>query len=94
MIAPFQCDRCWFLNLHGRLPVVTSLSDDRELALIRRANLDMLWSREASTVAQTVSSLKELVSGAKAAGRLIPLEEMTPWKIGDDEGMGIAGEIY
>ncbi len=90
VISPFQCDRCWFLNLHGRLPMSSSLSDDRELALIRRANLDMFWSRESSTVSQTMGSLKELIGGAKSAGRLIPLEGMTPWKVGDDEGMGVA----
>ena len=90
VIAPFQCDGCWFINLHGRMPMTDDLNDDRELTLIRRANLDMFWSRESSTIAQTVSGLKELIRGAKSAGRRMPLERMSPWEIADEQGMGVA----
>ena len=90
VIAPFQCDGCWFINLHGRMPITDDLNDDRELVLIRRATLDMFWSRESSTIAQTVSGLKELIRGAKSAGRRMPLERMLPWEIADEQGMGVA----
>ena len=90
VITPFQCDRCWFINLHERMPMTNSGSDDRELALIRRATLDMFWSRESSTVAQTVRGLKELIRGAESAGRRMPLERLMPWEISDEQGMGVA----
>ncbi len=95
VIAPFQCDACWFVNLHGRRPLGTAGGDEDfgdavELALIRRANLDVFWSRETNTVQQTVGNLKELVASATAAGRLVPLEPMEPWPVADQEGMGVA----
>ena len=37
---PFQCERCWILNLEGRLPI--SGRDDAYLMIIRRANLDAM----------------------------------------------------
>ena len=49
-IAPFQCDKCWFVNLYKRVPNLESLSDQGALAFIRTATLDMFWSREATTV--------------------------------------------
>jgi hypothetical protein len=31
LIAPFQCEeRCWFVNLHGRAPVLGSYSDTQK----------------------------------------------------------------
>ena len=90
VIAPFQCDRCWFVNLHGREPVAGILSDDMEQALIRRVNLDVFWSRETKTVQHTVGNIKELVNLSLAAGRKVPLEPWKPWAVGDAEGMGVA----
>ena len=58
LIAPFQCDRCWFLNLKQRLPFQTSVGDQHDLMLIRRANLDMFWSRESRTISKVVNQLK------------------------------------
>ncbi len=46
----FQCDRCWFINLKKIEPRKSSFSDVRLLKYIRRANLDMLWSKEPSTI--------------------------------------------
>ena len=61
LIAPFQCEGCWFVNLHGRAPVVGNYSDTQKQRVIRRANLDLFWSREAGTVrniySQNVPSL-------------------------------------
>ena len=49
MSSPFQCDCCWFVNLSKREPNGASESDHRLLGYIRRVNLDMLWSSEATT---------------------------------------------
>ena len=90
LIAPFQCDRCWFVNLHDREPATGVLSDDMEQALIRRVNLDVFWSREPGTVQQSVGNIKEIVNLSYAAGRKVPLEPWEPWIVGDAEGMGVA----
>jgi hypothetical protein len=52
LLTPFQCDRCHFVNMQHRLPVENRTADDLLLMCVRRANLDALWSRERSTVAQ------------------------------------------
>ena len=40
MGIPFQCDVCFFLNIHKRLPDPTSHSDKISLMVIHQANLD------------------------------------------------------
>ena len=50
LMPPFQCDRCWFVNLKRSLPVEGKLGDENLLTYIRRVNLDILWSRSPSTV--------------------------------------------
>ena len=52
LLTPFQCDVCHFLNMQHRFPVEGRATDDLLLMCIRRANLDAMWSRERSTVAQ------------------------------------------
>ena len=89
IIAPFQCDSCWFFNVYGRKEDVSSWADTHNLRLIRRANLDMFWSRETSTVQGIRGHLTEIVRRSKVYGRKVPLEEVTPWEVGDREGMGI-----
>ena len=91
LIAPFQCEGCWFVNLHGRAPVVGNYSDTQKQRVIRRANLDLFWSREAGTVRNVVGSIKDVVRRSKDQGWLRPpLEPMTPWPLADGEGMGVA----
>ena len=45
LMAPFQCDYCWFVNLNKQLPDVNDLEDKNLLVYIRRVNLDIFWSR-------------------------------------------------
>ena len=89
-IAPFQCDSCWFLNIHSRRPRNGSFADKLELTFIRRVNLDMFWSRESSTVLGTTSRLNGIIKGSTSKGRPVPLEPFPPWPLGDSAGMGIA----
>ena len=90
LIAPFQCDHCWFINLKQRVPLPSSIGDKYELALIRRANLDLFWSRESRTISKVVNQLRQIISRAENAGRRIPLEPFTPWDLDEFQDMGIA----
>jgi len=50
LLIPFECDRCIFLKLKGRL---VDDNDPRDILLggcIRRMNLDCFWSRETKSV--------------------------------------------
>ena len=50
MLAPFQCDYCWFINLNGRPALEGARSDERLLGYIQRVKLDIMWSQEPGTV--------------------------------------------
>ena len=71
IIAPFQCEKCWFVNLYHRLPRQT-VQDNVAQDTIRRANLDMFWSRAASTVRSTMTDVKDIIIKSQAAGRVVP----------------------
>ena len=43
--SPFQCNECWFWKLRGQQSNKINPTDGMLLRLIRRANLDMMWSR-------------------------------------------------
>ena len=91
MVAPFQCEGCWFVNIYGRYAQrEDSFADQCVLACLRRANLDMFWSRETSTIKSVVGYLREIVRRADTAERPVPLEPFEPWGVEDRQGMGIA----
>lgn len=50
LLAPFQCDFCWFINLKGRVFDERRVNDRLNLSVIRRANLDMFCRRNVSSV--------------------------------------------
>ena len=90
VLSPFHCKGCWFVNLYGReTRQGESFADKCVLACLRRANLDMFWSRESSTVQGVVGYLKEIVHRADTAERPVPLEPFEPWGVEDQQGMGI-----
>ena len=72
------------------MPRSNSYADSNELSFIRRANLDMFWSRAEGTVRSSVGELKQITEGSIAKGRVVPLAELEPWPVGDELGMGIA----
>ena len=90
IFAPFQCDKCWFVNIHGRLPRENSVSDTSTLHVIRRANLDLFWSREPRTVQGIFGHVRDIINRSTRLRRSVPLERFDPWPVGDNEGMGIA----
>ena len=65
LFCPFQCDLCWFFNLHGRAPHHRMHTDQFELKLICCANLDMFWSRAPSTVAKSLGLIQEIINWAQ-----------------------------
>ena len=58
MGIPFECDLCHFRNVNRRDPMVGSAKDNHTLMIIRRVNLDAMWSRESSTVLANLSRLR------------------------------------
>jgi hypothetical protein len=93
LTSPFQCDHCWFVNLLKRPAKEMFDSDSRLLAYIRRVNLDVMWSREPSTVGNTFRLLKKAKETSEEVG-LPPVQIVVgPWPVGDNCGFQIAIEI-
>ena len=88
--SPFQCDECWFWNLRGQQSNKINPTDGMLLRLIRRANLDMMWSRESSTVIATYRDLKTSARLQLDLGLLPVGADQGPWPVGDFTGMAIA----
>ena len=88
-LITFQCDICIFRLLFRRDPSYTSF-DIGHLHVIRRLNLDAIWSREPSTIKANLRSLAKLISTCETAGIKpnIPLLGPLPFK--DNFGYFIA----
>jgi hypothetical protein len=84
--SPFQCDFCWFVNLTKRPPRDIYEADAQLLAYIRRVNLDMFWSREPSTVGNTLRALEKGRKISEGLG-LEPVQlSVGPWPVADTCG--------
>jgi hypothetical protein len=90
LITPFQCDHCWFVNLERRVPNKYSYQDQRLLGYIRRANLDIIWSRAPGTVANAKNGIKHLLRSWQELGMRVDLPALGPWVVGDKIGFGVA----
>jgi hypothetical protein len=91
LVTPFQCDLCHFWNLMNRDPIHNLAPEIRVLKLIRRANLDALWSREPSTVSGTLLACRQGVRVAASLGfRSNLFRPMGPFPLEDSFGMGAA----
>ena len=90
LVAPFQCDLCWFRNLEGRSPVTSSYSDLRLLGFIRRVNLDILWSRAPGTIASIKNGVMNLIRSWKELHMKIDLPPVGPWRVEDAVGFRVA----
>ena len=90
LFTRFQCGKFYFRNVQGRDPTPGDRSDVLINMCIRRASLDVFWSREAGTVRGSRSAMTAafrcagLVKGDKIFPRLCPF----PLK--DVDGMGSA----
>ena len=90
MLAPFQCDHCWFINLNGRPDLDNSRSDARLLGYIRRVNLDIMWSREPGTVKNNMYQYNKI----RRLSKDLNIEPWTPvlgpWPVEDNMGFRLA----
>ena len=90
--SPFQHNYCWFVNLLKQEANSASPADWLLLAYIRQVNLDIMWSREESTVTSTSG---QLCKGRNLSCKLgLPLVDLQvgPWLVGDLQGFQIAIE--
>ena len=90
LLVPFQCDLCWFRNIHKRDPDRRSYVDCRLMGYIRRANLDAIWSRSPSTIGNTKSGIANLIMAWKELGLPIDLPALGPWPVADKMGFMLA----
>ena len=90
LFGPFQCDKCWFRNLTKRNPLLNSQADNRLLMFIRRANLDMFWSRSSGTVDASRRGIRRIIKESLLLGFEPSLEKMGPWPVEDQWGLGLA----
>jgi hypothetical protein len=91
LLSPFQCDSCWFTVLHGRTWDINRPRDQLNLALIRRVNLDMFWSKETSTVHGMYRVFEQGTLSAMHLGlRPSFLQERRPWPMEDKVGFSEA----
>ena len=90
LVTPFQCDHCWFVNLERRAPDERSFNDQRLLGYIRRANLDVIWSRAPGTITNAKNGIKHLLRSWQELGMRIELPPIGPWIVGDKVGFGVA----
>ena len=58
LMVPFQCEWCWFVNIKGRDVQPGHYTDLNVLPYLRRFNLDMMWSKEKSTVQSNLLAYK------------------------------------
>ena len=88
---PFQCERCWMINLESRLPV--DGLDDLYVACIRRANLDASGGLAVSTIKAKASSIKRTVGECKLLRKTPLIPSRGPMPMEDNVGMGMAVEM-
>ena len=93
LCSPFQCDHCWFVNLCQREPCTMSHSDERLMAYIRRVNLDLMWSRERGTVANTLAAVNKGKTMSIELGLVPQHVKLGPWPLGDGQGFQTAIEM-
>jgi hypothetical protein len=88
LICPFQCDECWFRNLHHWDPIAGNDRDTLLLCCIRWVNLDALWGRESHMVDSTLRAAKQLVRLWKQVEPDFP--SLGPHPVGDSVGFRVA----
>lgn len=92
-VVPFQCERCWFVNLEGRLPIPGYPKDDTLKKMMRRVNLDIMNGRATSTIKQHANEVKRTVRECAVLGKTPSYEERGPLPMRDTAGMGLAIEM-
>ena len=89
LMTNFQCDVCVFRTLYQRNPRRV-VSDSENLVVIRRMNLDSIWSREPSTIRANMGHLANLITTCEASGFTPQLPRLGPFPIKDNVGYCVA----
>ena len=89
----FQCERCWFLNLEGRLPLPGNGKDAAYAMMIRRTSLDACGGRAALTITGHVDSIMRTVKLCELIGKTPPIPPWGPFPMKDKFGMGVGVEM-
>ncbi len=92
LCASFQCDRCWFVNLYKREPS-ENLVDTMIMPYIRRVNLDILWSKESSTVYGNYLATVKKRNISLDFNLPVQCEPRGPWPVADRQGFQTAVEM-
>ena len=90
ILAPHQCEKFWFVHLCGCCPDSDILADTQKLAVLNRANLDIFWTRDTSTIHGMFGYGKELVRRDRGEVRAFPLPTIPDWTVVNEVGMGVA----
>jgi hypothetical protein len=94
LMIPFQCDLCVYRTLFKRDPTST-VADIENLRVIRRMNLDAIWSREPSTITKNYLSVNLLISSCEATfykSRTTSLDTKPPVQLHVEIHVGILGK--
>jgi hypothetical protein len=88
LLTPFQCERCHFVNIQGRLPNDGSSKDKLLLQNIKRATLDAFRARDDDKVSDHCRSLREYAKCSAEMGVAVSLPPVAP--VRDVQGMAAA----
>ena len=91
--SPFQCECCWYANIHKADANPWYPDDARQLAYFKQVNLDVMWSREPSTVLGTLNTLKKAKKASEELGLKHVIIPVGPWPVADTCGFQIAVEM-
>ena len=69
------------------------VSDEHLLGYICRVNLDLMWSREQGTVANTLAAVNKGRTMSIKLGMVPQLMNLGPWPLGDGQGFQTAIEM-
>ena len=67
LMTSFECDRCVFVKLKGRIPAIDAPKDKLLIGAIRYVNLDAFWSRESSMAQWNLASVRKITHTSASA---------------------------
>jgi hypothetical protein len=92
MITHFQCNLCCFRNIHQRNPTECH-ADELSLCWLRQANLDLLWSRERSTVSNNARLVRKSAEYNITMNQEETFPDMGPMPVNDVKGHVVAVHV-
>ena len=90
---PYQCKKCWFVNVFGKLSRRLSIGVRQTIDVLHRANLDIFWSQYTANMKGILGYTQEIIRKVREEGRLVPLTETNYWPVRDKVGMIVAIEM-